>query len=158
MRGRQEGGGLKSRAADRKGGGGDSREELTAVNLLPFHGRKMLRKKTPGGRGEPEGRAVPHTHLLFFTTHSLRLFSLSVTLCFAPSLTPTHISCCPSQFPSSLLLFCSFTFLYATTTVETPPSPQCFLVWRCLHIPESFAAGTLEGRGLRAQSPIIHFV
>lgn len=62
------------------------------------------------------------THTCSFSPHTLSVCSLCQSLCFTPSLTPTHISCCPSQFPSSLLLFCSFTFLYAPMK-GAPPLP-----------------------------------
>lgn len=47
------------------------------------------RRKTPGGRGEPEGRAVPRTHTCSFS-HQHTLISLSLFLSFTHTLSHTH--------------------------------------------------------------------
>lgn len=47
------------------------------------------RRKTPGGRGEPEGRAVPRTHTCSFS-HQHSLISLSLFLSFTHTLSHTH--------------------------------------------------------------------
>lgn len=111
------------------------------------------RRKTPGGRGEPEGRAVPRTHTCSFS-HQHTLISLSLFLSFTHTLSHTHFlrPLVVSHPISSSLLFYFHTH---THTLTCHPSrrgetPWCPRVRRRLHIPGSLAVGL---RGSRPRKP-----
>lgn len=113
------------------------------------------RRKTPGGRGEPEGRAVPHTHthLLFFSPTYSHL-SLSLFLSFTHTLSHTHFLP-PLVVSHPIFSFLLFYFHTHTHTLTCHPSrrgetPWCPRVRRRLHIPGSLAVGL---RGSRPRKP-----
>ncbi len=131
------------------------------------------RRKTPGGRGEPEGRAVPHTHT-HTHTHTLALFltntqflsfhSLFLSFTHTRSLpSHTHISFLLSSHTQFLLSIFLFLLFYSlshthTHTLTCHPSrwgetPWCPQVRRRLHIPWSLAEGL---QGSRPRSPKSH--
>lgn len=141
--------------------------KLRAVNFLPFHGRQPGPVKRRRRRREerPRGAEVSlkdelsltHTHLLFFSpTHSFSPSSFTHTLSL-PSL-----SRLTPNFSSQFVSFCSFTFTHTHTHSHAILPDE----GRPPGVPESGGAyvsqGALlwdyEGRGLGAQSPILHFL
>lgn len=126
----------------------------TAVNFLPFHGHQPgpvkrccweERPRGEGGRGEPEGRAVPHTQTCSFShqnTVSLLPLSLFVIITHKHFLPPL------SSHPISLVTFSLFApFLSYTLTHAAVASEEDHMVsWvrRRLHIPGNLAVG-LQG-------------
>lgn len=103
------------------------------------------RRQTPGGRGEPEGRAVPHTHLLFLTQN------LSVV-----ALTHTHTSFLPSLHTQFLnfSLFLLFSFLTRITFLPMRETPcRCPRVRRRLRIPGCLATGTARVEAWKPKVP-----
>lgn len=111
---------------------------------------KTLRRKTPGGRGEPEGRAVPHTHTCSFSTHNLTPSALS----FCHSHTLSHTLPPLISHPISPVNFSLFALLLSHTRLpRRGETPWCLRVRRRLHIPGSLATGL---RGSRPRSPKSH--
>ena len=113
------------------------------------------RRQTPGGRGEPEGRAVPHTHLLFFLANNLSSssalsFSHSHTRSRSP-LSHTHVLPPLSSHPFFLsLLFLLFALFLSHTLAcscsQWARPPDVPRVRRRLQIPGSLAVGLQESR------------
>lgn len=116
---------------------------------------KTLRRKTPGGRGEPEGRAVPHTHTLALFQHTISLLLLSLFVIRTHSHTHFLLSS-HTQFLLSIFLFLLFYFHTLACRGEGRPPGVCESGGA--YISQGALPRDSEGRGLGAQSPILHFL
>lgn len=123
--------------------------KFAAISWPPAGASKTLRRKSPGGRGEPEGRAVPHTHTCSFSTHTLP--PSARTHSHTHFLLSSH-----TQFLLSVFLFLLFSFHRLARCDEGRPPGVCQSggAYRS----RGASLWDSEGHGLGAQSPILHFL
>lgn len=126
--------------------------KFAAISWPSAGASKTARRKTPGGRGEPEGRAVPHTHTCSFQ-HTLSLLLLS--LCHSHTHTlPPLIS-----HPISPVTFSPFALLRSRARLPRRGGGGGPGVCQSggAYVSQGALLRDSEGHGLGAQSPILHF-